>query len=108
VRGGGAVEYFVQALGPGGSVLLEEGSEAAPLRVGTETEAQGGEPEPVVGATDRPVTTGGVERPRRRAWPWALFGTGLAALVAGAVVAGVLLGQQDQGTQLGAPEVQWP
>lgn len=107
VRGGGAIEYFVQALGPGGAVLLEDGSEAAPRRVGADEEARVGEPEPDGGAGAG--AAGGEERPRRRrAWPWALFGTGLAALVAGAVVAGVLLGRQEQGTQLGAPEVEWP
>jgi hypothetical protein len=109
VRGGGAVEYYAQAFGPGGAVLLEEGSEDDPRSVGT---PGAGEPDVARGdgatTPTGPIGEGpGARPPRRRAWPWVLFGTGVAALIAGVVVAAVLI-PQDQGTQLGAPEVDWP
>lgn len=107
VRGEGAVEYYVDALGPGGAVLLSEGTENEPRLIGT----PGGE-EPVGDPSEDPTSLNPpIEDPEervRRAWPWALLGTGIAAIIAGAIIAGVLVSRQNQGTQLDAPTVDWP
>lgn len=107
VRGEGAVEYYVVALGPGGAVLLTEGTEFEPLLIGTAGDGNlSGDPSGDPATTVPPVED--PEARERRAWPWALLGTGIAAIIVGAVVAGVLVSRQNQGTQLDAPTVDWP
>ena len=105
VRGDGAVEFYACALGPGNAVLIEDGSESSPRLVGT----PGTGDEFNETTTTAPVGSTTTEEPHeRRAWPWALLGTGVAAVIAGAIIAGVIVSRQNQGTQLDAPTVEWP
>jgi hypothetical protein len=106
VRGEGAIEYYVEALGPGDAVLLSEGTEMDPLLIGTRGTDEPEDDPPDARPSTRP-STGEPEVRERRAWPWALLGTGIAAIIAGSVVAGVLVSRQNQGTQLDAPTVEW-
>jgi hypothetical protein len=75
---GGVVEYYAEAIGPGGVVVARTGSASEPLRAAG---AGGG--------------GGGGE-----AWPWVLVALGVA-VVAGGVVVGVVLG-----TESGTPVTQ--
>jgi hypothetical protein len=75
--------YYAEALGPGGTVLASAGTEAEPLHAS--------------------ASGGGIE-----AWPFIVAGVA-AAVVAGAVVAAVLLWPRDEGvsTQPQAPVVRF-
>ncbi len=68
---GGVVEYYAEAIGPGGAVIARTGEPSAPLRAA-----------PVVAA----AATGGGEP----TWPWVVGGVG-AALVVAVVVTVVVL-----------------
>lgn len=93
-RDGEVVEAWVEAIGPGGAVLVREGSELAPLEHG------GSLPEGVRAALASPET------PSDATWLWVGVGVGAAVLVA--VVLGVGIGvgtAQSDVTQPSAPVV---
>lgn len=66
---GDVVEYYAEAIGPGGAVLARSGSESEPLRAAGPGAGGGGEAE---------------------VWPWIVVGVGVA-LAAGAIVTAVVL-----------------
>ncbi|MDQ3035559.1 MAG: hypothetical protein M3Y87_24345 [Myxococcota bacterium] len=74
---GDVVEYYAEAIGPGGAVLARSGSDDDPLRVA---------------GSDAPVQAGG----EAEVWPW-IVGGALVALAAGAIVTAVVL-TSDSGT----------
>ncbi len=104
-RGDAAVEYYVNAIGPGGALLLDEGSEEAPLIVGTPgADTTNLRVQEVI--RDAAVIS---EETERRTSPWVWVGLGLgAAAVAAGIVTAVLLTSGGQTTNLGSPEVEWP
>jgi hypothetical protein len=94
---GTAVEYYVEALGPGGVVVAREGSARAPVRAsipGSESDATGGL------GTMTPTSDDGKT-------VWLIAGAVTIAAVIG-VIALVVAGRSSDRTDLGVPVVEWP
>lgn len=100
VRGqaGAGVEYFVEALGPGGVVVARKGSEARPERAsvpGSEGDATGG------------LGTMTMADEGSSKLTWAIAGGVLVAAIVVVVVL-VLVGSSEHRTDLGVPVLEWP
>jgi hypothetical protein len=94
---GTPVEYYVEALGPGGVVVAREGSARIPVRAsvpGSDADATGGL------GTMTPTSDDG-----KTIW-FIAGGVTIAAILA--VVALVALGRTSDRTDLGVPVVEWP
>jgi hypothetical protein len=94
---GTAIEYYVEALGPGGVVVAREGSARAPVRAsipGSDADATGGL------GTMTPTDGDG-----KTTW-FIAGGVTIAAIIA--VVALVAMGRSSDRTDLGVPVVEWP
>ncbi|MFW5925315.1 MAG: hypothetical protein ACOCV4_04060 [Myxococcota bacterium] len=101
VQPGVAVEWYAEAIGPGGAPVVAQGSRESPesTRMADEQEAPATDPAHV--STD---DTGKDDAVRRRRW-W-LLGTGATAVVGAAVVTAVLLvagGGESDATQVARP-----
>lgn len=110
VRPSQAVEYYAEAIGPGGAVIANHGTRGEPSRLPAEGGAvdTGTEPDPIIGTPDpghgsRTPTTPppGEDVP---AWPFVVGGIVLA--VGAAVLIGVLVAQPTDETQLTRPGVE--
>jgi hypothetical protein len=101
---GSVVEYYVEVVGPGGAVILYEGSETAPLSarplavVATERDA----PAPPI--TER--TTDDSEG--MSAGAWVAISGGAVAVVVGVVVTVILLSASSDTNNLDPASVRWP
>ena len=109
-----AVEYWVEAIGPGGAPIATHGSAAEPLRVEAEGETGGGAETTGGGETAGGGSAtggasggggGGDDDEGVPAWPFVVGGVALVAIAA--VVLGVYFGTQPtDDTQLGRPRVE--
>lgn len=106
-----AVEYYAEAIGPGGAVIASHGTRGEPNRL----EAEGGgavetdsPPDPVLGTSDPGNGSGTPTTPPPGedvpAWPFVVGGIVLA--VGAAVLIGVLVTQPTDETQLTRPGVE--
>ena len=97
-QAGAGVEYFVEALGPGGVVVARKGSEARPERAsvpGSEGDATGG------------LGTMTMADEGSSKLTWAIAGGVLVAAIVVVVVL-VLAGSSEHRTDLGVPVLEWP
>jgi hypothetical protein len=98
-----SVEYYVEVVGPGGAVLVREGSAESPARADVRLPALGdGLPAHTIAA--HPGSTGAMDREASTPWGWWLaLGAGVA-VAAGVVVAVLVLTARTE-TAFGPPEV---
>jgi hypothetical protein len=100
---GSNVEYFAEAIGPGGAVVATVGSAEAPLASARPASAPHDVP------TDDPVLTTDPAEPERGGGlsvaAWLLIGAGIAVVVVTAVITGIVVanGQGSPDTMLGGP-----
>ena len=100
VAEGTVVDYYVSAIGPGGAVLLNEGSADEPRHLG---HASTRAPSDLEQSLETPV-----EPPQRRISPWVWVGTGAAVAVVTAVVLAAVLATRDPSdTNVGPLEIDW-
>jgi hypothetical protein len=100
---GAAIEARVTAIGPGGAVIAERGTEAEPLVVREATT----EPSDAL----RPPDDDGEDNDEGGGALWPILGTTAAVVVVGVVVAVFLVGSSSGGAsdgEFGAPTVAWP
>lgn len=100
---GSTIEYFAEAVGPGGAVLWREGDVSSPRRASTAA---------LLGAVGAGAGAGagaGSAQQEAPVWPWLALGAGVA-LAAGAVVAILLLtaDRGDDRTRFDPVQVGWP
>jgi len=95
VNGGTEVAHYARALGPGGAVLLADGTPDDPRVHVVTGPAPTNETEPLEEDTDTTLV-------------WGLVGIAAVIVAAGAVVAVILLGgdDEDPGTQLSGPRLE--
>jgi hypothetical protein len=85
-RPGHIVEWYAEAIGPGGVVLDARGSAENPVR-----SRAGGAAAPSVAEADGPLADAVASEDRSRPSPWWWVGTGTAAVVVGVVATSVAL-----------------
>lgn len=93
---GSELDYYVQGIGPGGALLLSEGSAEEPLHIGE------GEAPVIIEPPIEPVEP-------TRISPWVWVGISAGVVVVTAVVLGAVLGtRQVDNTSVGPLEIDWP